>query len=143
MADIRKRTGSKGTTYQVRYPDSGSKTGYAYATFETAKEARTFREDSRARVSATPRSSEVVTVADAVQKWLDICEKEGRDGRDPVTAYTMVGYRHRAEIINQYDWSKSIHALTAPDIIAFRSWLLQSRSRDQARKYCRRFILWF
>ena len=134
MADIRKRTGSKGTTYQVRYPDPGSKTGYSYATFETAKEARAFREDSRARASATPLQSEVDTVADAVQKWLDICEKEGRDGRDPVTAYTMVGYRHRADIINQYDWRKSIHALTAPDIIAFRSWLLQSRSRDQARK---------
>lgn len=134
MADIRKRSGSKGTTYQVRYPSPGTKTGYAYATFETLKEARAFREDSRARAALAPRAREIVTVSDAVQKWLDICEKEGRDGRDPVTAYTMKGYQHRAGIINEYEWPKSIHELTAPDIIEFRSWLLQTRSRDQAHK---------
>ena len=43
MADIRKRTGAKGTTYQVRYPTPGTKSGYAYATFSTLKEARAFR----------------------------------------------------------------------------------------------------
>jgi integrase len=98
------------------------------------KEARAFREDSRARAALAPRAREIVTVSDAVQKWLDICEKEGRDGRDPVTAYTMKGYQHRAGIINEYEWPKSIHELTAPDIIEFRSWLLQTRSRDQAHK---------
>lgn len=134
MADIRKRSGSKGTTYQVRYPSPGTKTGYAYASFETLKEARAFREDSRARATLAPRAREIVTVSDAVQKWLDICEKEGRDGRDPVTAYTMKSYQHRAGIINEYEWPKSIHELTAPDIIEFRSWLLQTRSRDQAHK---------
>ena len=33
MSDIRKRTGSKGTTYQVRYPSEAAKSGYAYETF--------------------------------------------------------------------------------------------------------------
>ena len=40
MADIRKRNGLKGTTYQVRYPSKTTKSGYAYATFATLKEAR-------------------------------------------------------------------------------------------------------
>ena len=42
MADIRKRTGSNGVTYQVRYASSGAKSGYAYASFDTLKEARAF-----------------------------------------------------------------------------------------------------
>ena len=44
MSDIRKRKGAKGITYQVRYPSKASKTGYAYKTFLTLKQARAFRE---------------------------------------------------------------------------------------------------
>lgn len=134
MADIRKRAGSKGATYQVRYPSPTTKSGYAYATFDTRKEALAFREGSSSRKHSAAPSTKIITVPEAVQNWLDVCEKEGRDGRDPVTAYTLKGYRHRAGIINEYSWEKSIHELTAPDVIAFRSWLLQTRSRDQARK---------
>lgn len=39
MTDIRKRTGAKGVTYQVRYPTRASKSGYAYKTFDTPKKA--------------------------------------------------------------------------------------------------------
>ena len=134
MADIRKRTGSKGTTYQVRYPDPAAKSGYSYATFPTLKEARVFREDSRARTTAVRRGREIGTVEEAVDKWLDVCEKEGRDGRDPVTRYTLKGYRQRAETIKAYDWDKPLAALTAPDIVEFRSWLLKTQSRDKAKK---------
>jgi hypothetical protein len=37
MADIRKRNGKNGPTYQVRYPSKATKSGYAYATFRTMK----------------------------------------------------------------------------------------------------------
>ncbi len=134
MSDIRKRTGAKGTTYQVRYPCTTSKSGYAYATFATLKEAREFRESGQARKgSHTPRS-EIATVADGVQKWLDICEKEGRNGREPVTPYTLANYEYRAGIINKYPWKKDLHELTKPDIILFRSWLLENCSREVAHK---------
>ena len=64
MADIRKRNGSKGITYQVRYPNKASKTGYAYKTFATLKEAREFRESCGQPVSKrAPLSSEIRTVA--------------------------------------------------------------------------------
>jgi integrase len=117
MADIRKRIGSKGITYQVRYPSKASPTGYAYETFATLKEAREFREDSAARSKSGPLSKEIRTVEQGLQKWLDVCAKEGRNGRDPVTAGTMENYEYRAAIIRAYDWQKPLHELTAPDIV--------------------------
>ena len=133
MSDIRKRTGAKGTTYQVRYPSKAAKSGYAYRTFDTRKEALAFREDAGARL-VNVGSGEIRTVAQGIQKWLDICEKEGRNGREPVTRYTLDNYEYRAEIVKKYGWNKELHELTKPDIIEFRSWLLESYSRDVAHK---------
>jgi integrase len=134
MADIRKRTGSKGTTYQVRYPDPSSKSGYSYATFDTRKEALEFRDSSARQKPNASRASEIRTVEQALQKWLDICEKEGRDGRDPVTGYTLKNYQWRRDHIVSYGWSKPLAELTTPDVVEFRSWLLRNHSRDVAGK---------
>jgi integrase len=133
MADIRKRTGSKGTTYQVRYPSRAAKSGYGFKTFLTLKEARAFRESGEAKTMGSVRpGTSIVTVNDGISKWLEVCEKEGRDGRDPVTAFTLKGYKYRARIINQYPWPENLHELTAPDIIEFRSWLLKNYPRSMA-----------
>jgi integrase len=59
MSDIRKRIGKKGTTYQVRYPDKSSKSGYSYATFETRKEALAFRENAVARKGTAKVSGDI------------------------------------------------------------------------------------
>lgn len=134
MSDIRKRVSSKGTTYQVRYACKTNKSGYAYQSFDTRKEALAFRENARAHARTHVRKSEIRTVADGVEKWLDVCEKEGRSGRDPVTAYTLKTYRYRADIIEAYAWNKDLQELTAPDVVEFRSWLSKTYSRDQARK---------
>ncbi|MGA7178919.1 MAG: site-specific integrase [Thiobacillaceae bacterium] len=133
MADIRKRTGAKGTTYQVRYPDTGSKTGCAYKTFETLKQARAFRESGKAKRAGTARApGGIASVADGLRKWLEVCEKEGRHGRDPVTSFTLKGYEYRAHVINEYPWPKPLRELTAPDIIEFRSWLLKHYPRSMS-----------
>jgi len=135
MADIRRRKGKKGTTYQVRYPSKSTKSGYAFKTFETLKEAREFVESGKMRERAGSLENARTTVPEAIDQWLDICEKEGREGRDPVTKYTLKNYRHRAEIMKAYEWELYLQEIKAPDVIAFRSWLLQScASRDQARK---------
>lgn len=131
MTDIRKRKGRKGVTYQVRFRTS---TGYEYKTFETRQDAREFSEDSAAKKRAGRRRSEIVTVEQGVQKWLDICEKEGRNGREPVTRYTLDNYEYRADIMKEYEWGKTLPELTKPDIIEFRSWLLEAHSRDVANK---------
>jgi len=132
MTDIRKRNGGKGITYQVRYSSKASKSGYAYKTFLTLKEAREFRESGETKKTGPTRGGGIVTVADGIEKWLEVCEKEGRDGRDPVTDFTLKGYKYRARIINSFSWEKRLQELTAPDIVEFRSWLLGNYPRSMA-----------
>jgi integrase len=134
MADIRKRKGAKGITYQVRYPSKTTKSGYAYKTFLTAKEAREFREDSGARATARPRNSEITTIEQAVQRWLDVCAHEGRDGRDPVSPATLAVYEGCATIMRAYAWELQLHELQSTDLVAVRSWLLKEYTRDQAKR---------
>ena len=133
MADIRKRTGSKGTTYQVRYPSKASKTGYAYKTFASLKEARSFLDEGLPK-SRHLALSDTKSVSSAVDKWLDTCKHEGRQGRDPVSPATFEVYEYRADIMRTYEWGKPVHELATPDIVAFRSWLLKNYTRDQAKK---------
>lgn len=135
MSDIRKRTGKTGTTYQVRYPSMATKSGYAFKTFKTMKEARAFLEsgDILDRTRAVDLS--VRTVPQAIDRWLRICEKEGTDGNEPVTEYTRKNYVYFSEFMKAYPWNKELSELTAPDIVQFRSWLLTNcPSRYTARK---------
>jgi integrase len=132
MADIRKRKGKKGTTYQVRYPSKSAATGYAFATFATLKEARAFTENLGSVKDRAGCMS--MRVPDAVDRWLDICEKIGRDGRETVEAMTLKDYKRRAKIIKEYSWTKELHELESADIVQFRSWLLENKTRDLARR---------
>lgn len=131
MTDIRKRTGKKGTTYQVRFK---TPSGYEYCTFNTLKEARAFRESSGTQKRVARSHAELVTVEHAVEKWLEVCEKEGRNGREPVTKYTLQNYRYRAGIIKAYEWGKPLNEIGRTDMIEFRSWLLKTHSREVAHK---------
>jgi len=135
MSDIRKRVGAKGTTYQVRYPSKSAKTGYAYATFETRKEAQAFIESGRVSQGSGITNNGTKTVPQAIERWLEICEKEGTDGNDPVTTYTLTNYGYYAEFMKAYRWEKNLGELLPPDIVEFRSWLLTNcPSRYVARK---------
>jgi len=118
----------------VPYPCTSTKSGYAYRSFDTRKEALAFRETGRSQARHPAPRAGITSIGDGLRKWLDVCEKEGRSGRDPVTAYTLKTYRYRADIIEAYDWNKTLQELTAPDVVEFRSWLLKNYSRDQARK---------
>lgn len=134
MSDIRKRVGAKGTNYQVRYPSNSAKSGYAYKSFKTLKEARAFTENLGSVREREHATSSVNTVPAAVQLWLDICEKIGRDGREKVEPETFKEYRHRGRIMQEYDWPKALQELEPSDIVQFRNWLLEHKSRDQARR---------
>lgn len=135
MSDIRKRTGAKGTTYQVRYANSGSKTGYSYKSFDTLKAARAWLEEGMARQISAVKNAEISTVDQAIDKWLKICEKEGTDGNEPVTTYTLKNYEYIAKFMRSYPWDKKIQELGVPDIVEFRSWLLEHcPSRFVARR---------
>lgn len=134
MSDIRKRVGKKGTTYQVRYPSKNVKSGYAYATFETRKEAQAFIESGKAREEGSSRPSVSITVDQAIDRWLEICEKEGREDREPVSQGTMVHYRWRARAMKAYRWPCAFHEIQESDVIEFRSWLKRTYTRDKAQK---------
>lgn len=73
-------------------------------------------------------------VTEAVQKWLRVCEKIGRDGREKVEPETLKEYRRRARVIEAYSWDKQLHELEPADVVRFRNWLLENRSRDLARR---------
>jgi integrase len=133
MTDIRKRNGSKGVTYQVRFASKSVKSGYAYKTFDTLKEARYYAQTELPKHTSA-RHDTIKSVEHAVQRWLDTCEHEGRQGKDPISKSTFVNYKYRADIMRKYSWEKELHELEAPDIVAFRSWLLKNYSRDVAQK---------
>lgn len=132
MSDIRKRTGKKGTTYQVRYADDSSKVGYSYVSFRTLKEAKAYSQDSQSwKIKSTADDK---TVSEAVDMWLKICQTEGREGRDPVSNATYKYYSYIAEKMKSYSWTKDISALTKPDVVNFRSWLISEYGRYLAAK---------
>lgn len=94
MAYISKRTGSKGTTYQIRYPSKATESGFAYKTFTTLKQARAFTQRIGALPEPIPKSAKLAkSVSQAVDDWLNICEKIGRDGREKVEPQTLVEYK--------------------------------------------------
>ena len=111
----------------------GSETGYAYKTFETLKAARHFADNELPRHQGS-RHAAIRTVDQAIDKWLEVCEFEGRQGKDAVAPATVEGYKYRAKMMKEYEWSKELHELEAPDIVAFRSWLLKKYSRDLSKK---------
>lgn len=99
------------------------------------KAARAFLESGEAHTASVSMHPEVNTVAKATDWWLRICEKEGLNGREPVTLCTLRNYDYRASFIIEYDWPKALSALTPPDVVAFRSWLLRSNlSRTNASR---------
>ncbi|MET0105765.1 MAG: site-specific integrase [Sedimenticola sp.] len=132
MADIRKRVGKKGTTYQVRYPSNAAKSGYAFKTFDTLKAAREFTQN----IGSLPDEiyTHIKTVPQAVELWLDVCEKIGRDGREKVEPATLEEYRRRGRVIREYSWPKNLQELKPSDVVHFRNWLLHNKSRDLARR---------
>lgn len=140
MSDIRKRKGRKGDTYQVRYPDASSKTGHSYKTFTTLKEARAFLESGRIHATERKFDRSIRTVPQAVDKWLQICEKEGTDGNEPVTSFTLKHYKYFSGFMKSYSWTKPLVELQSPDIVEFRSWLLMNCS---SRYLARRTLTYF
>ncbi len=134
MSDIRKRVGSKGTTYQVRYPSKKTKSGYAFSTFNTLKEARAFLESGKTCEAKNTRHSEIQTVAHAIDMWLEICESEGRDAREPVSPSTLENYKWRSRTMKSFGWDRNLRELEEADIVAFRSWLKRTCPIDQAQK---------
>jgi len=137
MANIRKRLRRDGSVYyQLRWPTGRKKPSgvreYNYKSFHLRKEAVAYEQNLAGKPK--PIYSRIRSVEQATERWLEICKKEGRDGRAPVEPQTFNEYKRRAEIIKDYQWPSAIQDLEKPDVVHFRSWLLQNMSRDLAKK---------
>src|SRR5262249_15161781 len=131
MADIRKRVGEKGITWQLRFndPNSGQP---RYKTFNRRKDADAF-------LAELPRSdyvhdSDTVTVAQATDRWLDVCERIGRKGREPVEHSTLKQYKLHAPIIKRMIGATKLNALTPGTCDKLRDDLLTAYTRKYAKK---------
>ena len=58
----------------------------------------------------------------------------GRDGHEVVEPQTLCEYQRRANVILEYRWPCSLDQLRPTDIIKFRTWLLENKTRDLARR---------
>jgi len=109
--------------------------GYTFKSFKTLKEARYFLESGDTQQQCSGLDTTIYTVSDAIDKWLHICEAEGSNDREPVTEYTLHIYNYHARFMKRYSWEKDLQELTTPDIVNFRSWLIENcPSRYTARK---------
>lgn len=131
MADIRKREGKKGPTWQLRFsdPKSGKQ---RYKTFKRRKDLDTF-------LTELPRSdyvhdSDTVTVAQAADRWLDVCERIGRKGREPVEHSTLKQYKLHTPIIKSMIGGSKLNALSPVICDRLRDDLLAAHSRKYAKK---------
>jgi len=99
-------------------------------TFPRKKDAdayeATVKVDVRAGVH-TP-TSQSITVAEAVDNWIDYVEREGRERA------TIAQYRQHARHINARLGNKKLSSLTTLGINAFRDELVSMKSRAMARK---------
>lgn len=131
MADIRKRVGEKGITWQLRFndPNSGAQ---RYKTFSRRKDADAF-------LAELPRSdyvhdSDTITFSRAADRWLDVCERIGRKGREPVEHSTLKQYKLHAPILKAMIGATKLNALTPVICDKLRDDLLANFSRKYAKK---------
>ena len=131
MSDIRKRIGKKGVSWQLRYtePSSGK---VRYKSFARKKEADHFL--LGINNSDFVHDSDTVSLIQAVNRWLDVCENIGRKGREPVEPSTLRKYKLHGEIITKLAGSLKLNKLTPYKCSEIAETLLQSYSRPYAKK---------
>ncbi len=131
MSDIRKRTGKKGQTWQVRYNDSHSGQ-VRYKTFPRRKDADAFlSEISRADYI---HDTDTVNFSKAADRWLHVCKTIGRKGREPIEGSTARKYEEHTRIIKSVIGDSKLNTLTPVNCDQFRDELLMTYSRKYAKK---------
>ena len=131
MADIRKRNGPRGVSWQVRFhdPNSGK---LRYKSFPRRKDADAFL--TTLSSSGFLHDKDTVSVAVAAERWIHVCGTTGRKGREPVEASTLRKYEEHAEIIKDLIGGTKLNALTPVSCDRFRDELLKRYSRKYAKK---------
>ena len=132
MARIRVRDGKGGKSYQVIYTDT--RTGKERCkTFVLRKAASDFLQTVGAGFQIHDRDT--ITVTEAVDRWLDVCEKVGRKGREPVEAITLRHYKFEGALIKKELGGIRLNKLTPARCQEFAELLLERYDRRYARRF--------
>lgn len=125
---IEKKTGRR---YKVHYnePLTGKRRSKVFA---RAKDAHYFKDNIDKADYVHSRDS--VTIAEAADKWLTVCETLGRKGREPVEKATLRPYKLHARHINEMIGGRKLSDLTPQVCEQFAANLLGKFSRPYARK---------
>jgi integrase len=131
MAFIQKIENKGGTRYKVHYADpaTGKRRG---KNFTRRKDAQHFLENVPKNTYIHDRDS--VSVDTAVDRWLAVCEKYGRRGREPVEAVTLRKYKLFARYIKSACGSETVARLTPARCQAICNDFLDNHRRPTARK---------
>ena len=132
MAFIQTIKGKSGPIYKVHYkePLSGKR---RCKNFSRMKAAQNFRDN-------IPKSdflhdSDTVTITEAADKWLEVCETVGRKGREPVEKSTLKPYQLHAGYIKEMIGNVKLNQLDPHACERFKNELLQKfDNRAYARK---------
>lgn len=132
MAFIQTLEGKKGPIYKVHYkePLTGKR---RCKSFTRMKAAQNFRDN-------IPKDdflhdSDTVAVSEAADKWLEVCEKIGRKGREPVEKSTLKPYQLHAGYIKEMIGDVKLNQLDPHACERFKNELLQKfDNRAYARK---------
>ncbi|MGB4106606.1 MAG: tyrosine-type recombinase/integrase [Alphaproteobacteria bacterium] len=117
-------------TYKVHYTDKAGKR--RAKSYKLRKDAKFFQENIPKTTYIHDRDT--VTVAEAADRWLYVCETIGRNGREPVEKATLRPYRHHVRHIKAILGGERLNALTHARCEKFREELLTNFTRIYARK---------
>jgi len=125
---IEKKTGRR---YKVHYIDplTGKRRSRVFA---RAKEAQHFKDN-------VPKADyihnlDTVTLSEAADTWLKVCEQSGRKGREPVEKSTLRPYRLHVRYIKDMIGGRRLNELSPQVCEQFKIDLLERFSRAYARK---------
>lgn len=131
MAFIQKIEGKKGPIYKVHYkePLTGKRRAKS---FQRQKEAQNFRDN--VPKGEYLHDADTVTIAEAADKWLEVCQTLGRRGREPVENSTLKPYRRHAKYIKEMIGDVKLTQLDPASCDQFKNKLLAAFSRPYAKK---------
>jgi integrase len=121
----------RGRRYKVHYvePLTGKRRSRV---FERSKDAHHFK-DNIAKADYL-HTKDTVTVAEAADHWLEVCEKSGRKGREAVEKATLRPYKLHARYIKAMIGGRKLNELSPQVCERFAADLLTNYSRRYARK---------
>lgn len=137
MAFIQTIDGKKGPIYKVHYkePLTGKR---RCKSFSRMKAAQNFRDN--VPKADYLHNADTVTMTVATDKWLEVCEKTGRKGREPVEKSTIKPYKLHAAYIKDMIGDVRLNQLDPHFCERFKTDLL---ARFDNRAYARKILTSF